>query len=103
MGQQDRYTEIGKWLSSEEMVRFIGRVEASEILEIADESVTGRLNHIVIRGTAKIVGYFGADNQIELVNYGDVSLRQWHREIERTYHISLNKNQQRLSWAWSKI
>ncbi len=90
------YHEIAR-LNLRELSRFINYVENSGVVEIADESVTGRLNHIVFSGEKKPIAYFGADNQLELVgDYKDLSLRIPHSYIIGLCLSSLDEKQRLL-------
>ena len=91
--EQLEYLQIGRWLKPWEMAKFIGSVESSGIFEIADESVTGKLNHIVLVGEKHPVAYFGADNQVELVNPGDDSLKVTRAYLIGLYEGCLDENQ----------
>ncbi len=88
-----KYSQIGRCLNDEETTRFLQSLSDSEILELRDELPTGELNHIVIKGTNRVVGYFGADNQVEKVGPKDTPLRMHHVHLERLYYTCLNENQ----------
>ncbi|MBS3094401.1 hypothetical protein J4474_01925 [Candidatus Pacearchaeota archaeon] len=83
-------------LTSLEVARLYGTLETSKVLEVADESVLGRLNHVVLRGTAKPVGYIGADNQVELINPGDKYLVFARIYFEGLVNQCLEENQRKI-------
>lgn len=80
-------------LTIQEVARIYGALEKSRVLEVADESVTGRLNHIVLKWTAKVIGYIGADNQIELVNPQKDYLKISHAYFKSLVEDCLEENQ----------
>jgi len=87
------YAQIGRWLNPKETARFISSLSESRVLELVNELPTRQLNHIIIRGTTKAVGYLGADNQVEKVNPKDSSLRFAHTSLKGLYERCLDENQ----------
>lgn len=84
------YKQIGESLTPLQMAKVMRTIDRSKKVEIAYESFTGRINHLVLKGTNKIFGYLGADNQIEEVNSSDESLKEGHNFLRGIYRIITN-------------
>jgi len=90
--QQFEYSQIGRELMPWEMTRLMASIQSSKVFEIADELPIEQLSHVVLKGTARPIGYLGADNQVELVNPEDNSSKIPHAYFERLYEDCLDVN-----------
>ncbi len=82
------YKVIADNLDIDVMYEIINTIENSEEFEIADESVTGLLSHIVVKNTDTIVGYIG-DDSYKLVNNNNLNLYKEHNNLLKIYKHAL--------------